>query len=567
MTQHKQPPGRQAFGITLLAVAALVLSLANDLGVGYASSRASRATSAHILSGGVYTDVIVSKTLWAATLDPSLVTGIDDLDVLNKVYAGLVKQVYNDKTGRFSIAPDLAAALPTISANGLIYTFKIRSDAAFSDGTPVTAQDVAWSLRRVLEPKAASPVAYYLADIKGAVAYNSGKLKSFGAVGVQALDAHTLRITLWHPVVYFLYALSYPTGYVVKQSVPVGAKLNTDPSLTVGAGPWMLKNQTWKYRSEIALVPNPHYYEASRIRLNEIDIYYTGTVAAAFAAYQAGQFPQTQLPVEQIARFRGTPQFHQTAILGDAWYFMNVHLTPFSDLHFRRAIAYAIDRNAIANGVERGTVQAQYGWYPRGILGYDPHILAQSGVPYYNPAIARRELALARKDLGNIAAIPLEVGGEVASDVRVAALIAQDLAAIGITVHLHIVSAATAVSDGNAGKAAFDFAGWFDDYPDPQDFSDYLLKTGAGENWARYSNPMVDRLFAQGDIERDVQQRERLYRQAQLIILRDAPVAMLYQIAAYALLSTKVHGLELNPRFNAHFQPVGNDWANVTVSS
>src|SRR5205823_9461522 len=165
--------------------------------------------------------------------------------IVQKIYAGLLKQVYDDRSKQFKVVPDLAAGMPTISKDGLVYTFKIRSDARFSDSTPVTAQDFVWSFERVLSPKAHSAASYYLFDIKGASDFNSGKLKSFSAVGVKALDAKTLRITLWHPVVYFLYALTYNTGDVVKTNVPIvahGAPLATNPSMVVGAGPWMLKN-------------------------------------------------------------------------------------------------------------------------------------------------------------------------------------------------------------------------------------------------------------------------------------------------------------------------------------
>ena len=125
---------------------------------------------------------------------------------------------------------------------------------------------------------------------------------------------------------------------------------------------------------------------------------------------------------------------------------------------------------------------------------------------------------------------------------------------------------ATWIKDGNSGKTQFIFNDWFDDYPDPQDFSDFLIRTGAGENWGRYSNPAVDALFDKGNVERDSATRERIYKQAQLIILRDAPVAMLYQIADQDVISTKIHGLETEPELGQRSQPIGNDWANVTVA-
>src|SRR5438046_6377311 len=92
--------------VSLLSAPALVLSLASNFGVGHAFSRTA---SAPRVAAGVYVDVIASKTLWATTLDPALISSLDDGEIVNKIYAGLVKQVYNDKTNRFNIVPDLAA--------------------------------------------------------------------------------------------------------------------------------------------------------------------------------------------------------------------------------------------------------------------------------------------------------------------------------------------------------------------------------------------------------------------------------------------------------------------------
>src|SRR4051812_11013889 len=111
-------------GASCLTAAALILSISGNFGVGRASTRATshaRATQANVL-----VEAIASKTLWAGTLDPALITALNDGDIVQKVYAGLVKQVYNDKTGKFDIVPDLAAAMPKISKDGLTYTFKIR---------------------------------------------------------------------------------------------------------------------------------------------------------------------------------------------------------------------------------------------------------------------------------------------------------------------------------------------------------------------------------------------------------------------------------------------------------
>jgi len=514
-------------------------------------------------NGGVLIDPIASSTLWAGTLDPSQISLLVDNDVAQKLYSGLVKQSYNDKTHVFDVVPDLATSLPTVSKNGLVYTFKIRSDSKFSDGTPITAQDFVSSWTRVVDPKANSPVEYYMSPILNADAYAAGKAKTWG---VKALDASTLQVTLAHPAVYFLYDLTYPTFFVLKSGIPVGAALTTNPSLITSSGAWMLKDHTWNYRSKITLVPNPNYWEYSKITLQEIDVVYTGTYETMLAAYRSGQYPIAWLTSADLATYKNSAQFHSEPQLGDVWLAMNFNIAPFTNTDFRLAVAYGIDRNAIVQGVDHGSNFIQYTWYPQGILGYQANIESVPGVPYYNPTIAKQHLAAAKKALGTIPPISLEFRSENPDVAREMAEVQATLGAIGINITLHPVPRSTWSADGNSGKTQFIWADWFDDYPDPQDFSDYLIRTGAGENWGRYSNPTVDKLFDEANVTSDTAARLKLVQQAQLDILRDGAVAMIYQFGAQSLISSKIHGMELNPSFDTEPEPVANDWANVTVS-
>lgn len=181
--------------------------------------------------------------------------------------------------------------------------------------------------------------------------------------------------------------------------------------------------------------------------------------------------------------------------------------------------------------------------------------------------MAKSELALAMKQMSSVPPISFEYRSEDADVGREAAEVQSELAAVGIKISLHPVPRPTWITDGNSGKTQFIWSDWFQDYPDPQDFSDYLIRTGASENWGRYSNPTVDSLFDKGNVERDTAARANDYKQAQLIILRDAPVVPVYQFAQQAVISTKIHGMELNPSYGYEPEPIANDWANVSISS
>jgi ABC-type oligopeptide transport system substrate-binding subunit len=400
---------------------------------------------------------------------------------------------------------------------------------------------------------------FYLQDIVGAGDVANGKAKA--AKGLKAIGTDTVQITLDRPVAYFLYSFTYPTSDVMEQNVAPGANLTTKPELIVGAGPFMIKDGTWKYRQEITLVPNPSYYDAKHIQLKEIDIPFIGTVETAFKAYQSGQYPIAAVPAAYVASYRSKPEFHESPILGDLWYAMNPKMAPFTDIHFRRAIANGINRDAIVRGTEHNTQIKLDGWYPNGILGYDASIGSQ--VPHYDAAIAKQELALAKKDLGTIPAVQLEYPSDSEDWGRDAAQAQSDLRAVGITMNLKPTPGNTWLQDVSDRKTPFILNNWFDDYPDPQDFSEVLIGTGGQSNAGNYSNPKVDALFARADTERDVATREKLYKQAQNIIMNDAAVVMLYQFATQTVWSTKIHGLESNP---SGIYPLANNWANMTVS-
>ncbi len=316
-----RPWSRSGARLPLILVVAIFFIFGN-LGVGRAAmSHVARSSD----TSGTLVYPLALQTLWPGTLDPSLVTSLTDGQVIQSVYNGLVKQVYNDKTHQFSLVPDLAAAMPTISKDGLTSTpLRFAPAPSSSDGTLVTAQDFVDSFARVIDPKADSGAEYYMSPIKDADAYNQGKSKTFGA---KALDAATLQITLAQPASWFLYDMTYSTFFVVKPGLAVGAAVTTTPSLFVGAGPWMLKGGNWNYRSKIALVPNPHFAGSSSFKLKELDYVFTGTVDTMVAGYRSGQFPMADLPSGDVKIYRGKPDFRETVVLGDVWYAMNVNMT------------------------------------------------------------------------------------------------------------------------------------------------------------------------------------------------------------------------------------------------
>lgn len=547
-------------GVACVMVAALALSVTGGAAVGRVSGTLARASQAR---SGVFVEPLVSTDLWVTTLDPAAATDVTSNSVIQLIYAGLLKQAFDDKTKTFKLLPDLAEAMPRVSQGGKVYTFKIRKNARFSDGKLVTAQDAVYSVNRALSPAEASPVAgTYLGAILRAADVAAGKAKT--VKGVRAIGPDMVEITLIRPAAYFLYALTYGTGAIVERTLPAGAKMTTTPALVVGAGPFMVKGAAWQYRKQITLVPNPYFYNARNITIKEFDLPFVGATDTAFKAYQGGQYPMAALPAAQVSRYHGTPEFREAPLLSMAWLAMNVKLKPFNNLHVRRAVALAINRDGISQGVMRGAVNSLYSWYPVGIVGYDPGMATKA--PHYDTAMARKELALALKDMGGKApgGIMLEYPSDSADTGRQMLQVQADLKAIGITIGLRAKPGNAWLNDMLAAKAPFIFNNWLADYPDLQDFSEYLMGTGGGGNAQSYSNTRVDNLFARAAVEQAARTRASLYRLAQLTFLNDASVAMLYQPKAQFVISPRYHGVEIVP--SEFLQPLNNDWANASVS-
>jgi len=190
-----------------------------------------------------------------ATFDPALAQDTDSNFPIQAVFTGLVALDDN-----LAVKPQLASSWQP-SADGLTWTFKLKPNLTFSDGTPLTSQDVIWSINRVLLPTTKSPVSYYLSLIKDYKQIFSGQIPTLIGNSLLAPDPQTVVIVLSQPAAYFLQTLSYPTSYVVEKKLvdKYGAKFTDHLDEGGGAGP--LKVLRYSHTRGIELVPNDKYYD------------------------------------------------------------------------------------------------------------------------------------------------------------------------------------------------------------------------------------------------------------------------------------------------------------------
>lgn len=327
-----------------------------------------------------------------STIDPHRNTGAPEAEIIRALFDSLVQanpEDVNEVIGKGAIRW-------SISNDGLTYDFYLRPEARWSNGDPVTADDYRRSIFRLLEPALAGQLVDYAYPIVGAEDYHLGRNKDPATVGVTAIDAHHLQIRLRAPTTHFLYLMEdYPFVAVHQASIEAhGGWLNpaspwTRPGALVSNGPFRLVR--WTPGLELVVERNPHYWNASRIKLPGIRFHLIDSTETEERAFRAGQlhvtysFPTTRLPTYVAAK---SPALRVSPRLGTHWLHLNTAKPPLNDSRVRRALSYAIDRTLLANKVLAAGEAPGFTVSQPGMGGYEPAIRSLPG-----PEEARRLLA------------------------------------------------------------------------------------------------------------------------------------------------------------------------------
>lgn len=522
--------------ITLLLAAIVAVGLALACG-GEEEPGSSGQTQMHGdngASGNVF------RRLWQEppTLDPHEAGDVTSAGVLVEVFSGLVTL-----NTSLQVAPDLAERWD-VSEDGLTYTFHLRLNAKFHDGKPVTAEDIKFSFERATDTETQSPeVSAYLDDIVGVLPKLAGQTDE--VTGVRVIDAHTIEITIDAPKPYFLAKLTYPTSFVLDRE-NLAAEGDDWVFKPNGTGPFKLAE--YRVGQIIVLERNEHYYRGPAL-LDRVELILSG--GSAMAMYENGEIDITGVGLSELDRVTNpleplnaevvvAPPGFSLAYIG-----FNLSEPPFDDVDFRRALAYAIDKETIATRVLAELVYPATGILPPDFPGYNPEVQA----PGFDPELAQE--LLAQSKYGDnppriVVTIP-GTGGSAGLDLEAILKMWEDT--LGLRVELQQVETATYWDDLNDGRLqAFAGLGWQADYPDPQDFLDILFHSKSQLNQSGYSNAEVDRLLEEARVEQDWPTRMALYNEAEQIIVDEVPWIMLWFSGEdIVLLKPYVKGYALTP--------------------
>lgn len=472
------------------------------------------------------------------SLDPIDVESVYESLPVNQIFDGLVSL-----DASLNVIPALASTW-TISRDGRTFTFHLRDGVRFHDGTPLTSEDVVHTFERLLRPgnRIENIAVSYVLPLRGAKEFHAGKRADLP--GIVAEDRLTVRIELERPYLSFLQALALDGLRIVPKSY---LQRKGDEALRrrpVGTGPFRLAG--WD-GERLRLIANPDAFD-KRPFLDSV-IIHTPRVderdqgAARFLAHEVDVVePSADVLGRLIHDESVTVHRYQELTLN--FLGMGTGSRLFSDARVRRAVAHAIDRQALVE-ISPSTRRMAGGILPPGIPAYSPQPKALA----YDPDLSRRLLAEAGHPGGRgLPPLPLYAaaagnpGGRKTLDT-----VAANLRAVGFNVQLKEVGWAELSRRTSDHSAEAFMLGWIADLADPDAFLRTLFEPGGSANYFNFSDDEAWRLVEQGACEMNPVERARIYRDLERRILEMAPLVPLFHAGGVVATRREVHGFDPGP--------------------
>jgi oligopeptide transport system substrate-binding protein len=544
---------RRNFALALL----LVLAFALVGGTALAQDGGSRIVTGLNMVGG---DV--------PTLDPNVAETSSSIDIINQIFVGLTAQDVTTAETIPGIATDWSVET---TDEGAVYTFNLRSDIPWvrynadsgaveqimgEDGNPlmVTAQDVVYGFQRGLDPATAAPYSYVpIPYINGAAEYNAGEADA-SALAVTAVDDWTVQIVApeevaFTPAIYGLW-VSRP---VLQSAVEEGGDSWTEPEFIATNGPFALKE--WAHDEYAIIIKNPFWPGTDGIpqpSLDEVEYRFLDP-AQQIIEYEAGNLDASMIPVEEIVRVQNDPALSQEYVTGanPCTYYLGFDNTeaPTDNVHLRRALSFAIDRQSIVDNVTRGG-QTPAQWFAFPGLNASPTLETHPDLGVvFNPELAQEELALALADLGLASAADLQLTATYNDSSGHAAILQaiQQMWSdnLGLQVELTAADPTTYFGSLSEEYPQIARAGWCQDYSDANNFLYDVFFSESSQNDPGFANEEYDALVTQARTETDPEVRRDLYAQAEeIFVVEQAAIAPIYWYSTNQLIRA---GIEYAP--------------------
>ena len=454
------------------------------------------------------------------SLDWSKASDTTSSMVIDNIMDGLFTYDFSQKN-KVLYKPALAQAVE-YQNKGQTWILTLREDVYWTDGVPFNPQHVVDGWERLLNPKTASVYAYFLYSIKNAKEYNSGEIKDFSKVGVQITSDQKIRVELTAPRMFFPFLLTHSSAYPIRKDVikKHGARW-TEPENMVSLGAYTLTH--WAHDKLLILRKNPSYYGTFPGNAENVSIRIIPEVSTTLNLFDAGQLDfLDEIPSKQLSALKKRPEYSEFPSSTIQYYGFNTTRPPLNNPNVRKALAMAIDKTQIEK-VLGDKLKASNNWIPKGIFGYNSDI----GLSF-DPEKARKFLEKA----GGVDSFPKmtisfntnedhqRIAENVQAQLKKNLSLNVEVRNEEWKVYLKNLQNIKTMSNPSQGKIFIYRMGWVPDYPDPDTYLDFMMSHSAN-NYSNWKNKKFDELVSQAAGLENGLERQKVYDQAQRILLEE----------------------------------------------
>ena len=474
------------------------------------------------------------------TLDFHKSSGVPEANIQRDLFEGLITEAADG-----SLIPGVAERWEQ-DESGKKWTFHLRDNAKWSDGSAVTAADFVAAMQRAVNPATASEYAFILWSIKNAEAISKGENKDVSQLGVKAIDEHTLEISLENPTAYLTGLLAHHMAYPIPAKVieKYGSKW-TRPENIVSNGAYTLVE--WVPQSHITLKKNPYYREQDKVAVDTVIYYPTEDKGSELRRFRAGELDTTEdVPTDQIKWIQENlaDEFHNSPYIGTYYMALNLGTAPFKDqLKLRTALNLAIDRKILTEKVTKAGEIPALGWVPPGVENYKQQVMQYSDLDKKaREALAVKLFAESGYSKENPLAVELLYNTSDNHKKVAIALSAMWKKVLGVKIKLRNEEWKVYLNSRTQRQFQMIRAGWIGDYNDAYTFLSLFRSDVGSMNPSVYKNTEFDNLLQQSEKEADKAKRAELLQKAEAILLADFPIIPIYHYTTQHLVNKHIKG-------------------------
>lgn len=479
------------------------------------------------------------------SMDTTQATDAVSFNIMNQVFEGLYRLGSDNQP-----VPGIAESYEA-SDDKLTYTFKLREDAKWSDGSPVTAHDFVFGWRKVVSPDTLSEYAYIMDPIKNATAVQNGEVP-VEELGVTAVDDYTLKVELEKPIPYLVSLTTFPTFYPQKEAFVTeqGKQFAMEDTAMLYNGPFVMEN--WKHGEQFKLVKNDQYWDKDTVKLEQANYKIIKDTSARVNLYETKEIDRAVLSSEFVEQYRNTEDFQTHLDPTVAFFRLNQENPVLANKDIRLALNMGWDKEKMTTVLlNNGSIPANF-WMPKEFVTDEEGKDFRAKYPEFNTTDLEKAKEHWEKGLAALGKEKVELellNFDSESSKKIGEYLKNQLETNlpGLTLNISQQPFKQKLALESELDYDISFSIWGPDYQDPMTYMD-MFTTENPHNEMAYSNKEYDRLINEAQSETDVKKRWEMLQEAERILLEeDAAIAPMYQRGTAFVQRAYVKDLHMHP--------------------